>query len=85
MYHFYTNWNHYNSLKKKYQKMFIFLYPTDSKTIFQETQCSTDQFSITGPGGSVPPVICGTNTGQHGWETFFKLFLFWNATGKYVF
>jgi hypothetical protein len=29
------------------------------------TQCLTDAFSVTGPGGSVPPVICGTNTGQH--------------------
>ncbi len=30
------------------------------------TQCVTDTFSITGPAGSVPPVICGTNTGEHG-------------------
>ena len=29
------------------------------------TQCQTDTFSLTGPGGSVPPVICGTNTGEH--------------------
>ena len=29
------------------------------------TQCLTDTFSVTGPSGSVPPVICGTNTGEH--------------------
>jgi hypothetical protein len=29
------------------------------------TECLTDTFSLTGPGGSVPPVICGTNTGEH--------------------
>ena len=29
------------------------------------TQCLTDTFSATGPAGSVPPVICGTNTGEH--------------------
>ena len=34
--------------------------------VTQQTQCSTDQFVMTGPVGSVPPVICGTNTGQHG-------------------
>ena len=30
-----------------------------------QTQCLTDTFSVTGPSGSVPPVICGTNTGEH--------------------
>jgi len=30
------------------------------------TQCQTDTFTITGGGASTPPVICGTNTGQHG-------------------
>ena len=29
------------------------------------TQCLTDTFSVSGPSGSVPPVICGTNTGEH--------------------
>jgi hypothetical protein len=29
------------------------------------TQCQTDTFSLTGPGGSTPPVICGTNSGEH--------------------
>lgn len=27
--------------------------------------CNTDQFSVTAPGGKSPPVICGTNTGEH--------------------
>ena len=36
------------------------------KKISTATQCQTDTFSLTGPGGSVPPVICGTNTGEHG-------------------
>ena len=35
------------------------------KPINQATQCQTDTFSLTGPAGSVPPVICGTNTGEH--------------------
>ncbi len=35
------------------------------------TRCLTDTFSITGGGASNPPVICGTNTGQHG--IFLKL------------
>jgi hypothetical protein len=30
------------------------------------TDCLTDTFTLTGPTGSVPPVLCGTNTGQHG-------------------
>jgi len=28
-------------------------------------QCNTDSFSVTNPGGKAPPVICGTNTGEH--------------------
>ena len=36
------------------------------KAVSQRTQCNTDTFTITGPAGSTPPVICGTNTGQHG-------------------
>ena len=39
---------------------------TTAETITQQTQCSTDQFVMTGPAGSVPPVICGTNNNQHG-------------------
>jgi hypothetical protein len=33
--------------------------------VSRATQCRTDTFSITSPGGSPPPVICGTNSGQH--------------------
>jgi len=29
------------------------------------TNCQTDAFSVTGSGGTAPPVICGTNTGYH--------------------
>ena len=31
-----------------------------------QTQCNTDTFTVTGPTASVPPVICGTNSGSHG-------------------
>ena len=29
------------------------------------TNCQTDTFTVTGSGGTTPPVICGTNTGYH--------------------
>ena len=29
--------------------------------------CNTDTLTVTNPGGHVPPVICGYNTGQHMW------------------
>ena len=29
------------------------------------TQCQTDTFSVTNPGGATPPTICGINTGEH--------------------
>ncbi len=29
------------------------------------TQCLTDTFSVTNPGGTTPPTICGANTGDH--------------------
>lgn len=29
------------------------------------TQCLTDTFQVSNPGGAAPPVICGTNTGEH--------------------
>jgi len=29
------------------------------------SQCLTDTFSVSSPGTTNPPVICGTNTGQH--------------------
>ena len=28
-------------------------------------RCDEDSFSVVLPGGSSPPVICGTNTNQH--------------------
>ncbi len=36
-----------------------------SKHSLPQTQCNTDTFSVTGPAASVPPVICGTNSGSH--------------------
>ena len=29
--------------------------------------CTTDSLTVSNPGGAVPPVICGVNTGQHMW------------------
>jgi len=29
--------------------------------------CNTDTLTVTNPGGHVPPIICGYNTGQHMW------------------
>ena len=29
------------------------------------TQCLTDSFSVTNPGGTTPPMICGSNAGEH--------------------
>jgi hypothetical protein len=29
------------------------------------TNCMTDTFTVTGSGGTSPPVICGTNSGYH--------------------
>ncbi len=29
------------------------------------SQCLTDTFSVTSPGVTNPPVICGTNSGEH--------------------
>ena len=29
--------------------------------------CNTDTLTVSNPGGAVPPVICGVNTGQHMW------------------
>ena len=29
------------------------------------TDCGTDTFTVTNPGGATPPIICGYNTGQH--------------------
>jgi len=40
-------------------------YNTDAETFTTASQCATDLFSITNPGGSSPPAICGTNTNEH--------------------
>jgi len=31
----------------------------------RQGNCDTDYFGVTVPGGKTPPLICGTNTGQH--------------------
>jgi len=31
----------------------------------RQGNCDTDSFGVTVPGGKSPPLICGTNTGQH--------------------
>ena len=35
------------------------------KSMFEKSQCHIDTFSVTAPGNTAPPVICGTNTGLH--------------------
>ena len=37
------------------------------------TNCQTDTFTVTGSGGTAPPVICGTNTGYHSMEINFRV------------
>jgi len=42
--------------------------PTGAAAAGQGTRqgnCDTDSFGVTVPGGKSPPIICGTNTGQH--------------------
>lgn len=34
---------------------------------YKTGDCTTDQFTVTNPSGTSPPVICGTNAGQHIW------------------
>jgi hypothetical protein len=34
------------------------------------SQCLTDTFSVSSPGASNPPVICGTNSGEHSEQIF---------------
>ena len=36
-----------------------------AKLAYDKLQCQTDQFSVTNPGNNAPPVICGTNSGEH--------------------
>jgi len=35
------------------------------KEVNDVSRCIDDQFSVTSPGNAAPPVICGTNTGDH--------------------
>ena len=35
------------------------------KDVAVKNQCLTDTFTVTNPGGPVPPTICGTNTNDH--------------------
>lgn len=36
-----------------------------AKKLYDKLQCQTDIFSVTAPGNNAPPVICGTNSGEH--------------------
>jgi len=38
---------------------------TGTGTYSSASQCATDLFSVTNPGGLTPPAICGTNSGEH--------------------
>lgn len=43
--------------------------PKSYNRVATKGQCITDSFSVTNPGGHSPPVICGTNSGDHSkWE-----------------
>lgn len=37
----------------------------DGEDVIDVSRCIDDQFSVTSPGNAAPPVICGTNTGDH--------------------
>lgn len=39
---------------------------TKGVAVATASQCLTDTFSISNPGGQNPPVICGSNNGEHG-------------------
>ncbi|TRY77460.1 hypothetical protein TCAL_16983 [Tigriopus californicus] len=39
---------------------------TKGVAVATASQCLTDRFSISNPGGQTPPVICGSNNGEHG-------------------
>ena len=51
--------------------LFVFVYVllqigAGGKAAADATQCLTDTFSVTNPGGGyAPPSICGRNTGEH--------------------
>ena len=37
----------------------------NSKLFYDLGQCQTDLFTVTAPGNTAPPGICGTNSGEH--------------------
>ena len=44
----------------------LFQIGAGGKAAADATQCLTDTFSVTNPGGGyTPPSICGRNTGEH--------------------
>ena len=49
-----------------YFSFFFQAFASAASTVTSMTQCNEDQFFLTNPGGPVPPVICGLNTGAHG-------------------
>ena len=51
----------------------------------EASQCATDIFSVTNPGGSAtPPAICGINTGEHSKNQGFSvLFLFFLVVSEH--
>ena len=50
---------------KKNQFVFYFLAAAATTPVSTMGQCLTDTFTVTSPGSVTPPVICGTNDGQH--------------------
>ncbi len=54
----------------------IYLVNLFISTIFCAGQCITDTFLVLNSGGIKPPVICGTNSGQHSMETFSTISIF---------
>ena len=63
--------SHYHVLIWKIIALTSFFLATTSvakiggKSVYEKGQCQTDIFSVTAPGNNAPPVICGTNTGEH--------------------
>ena len=43
-----------------------------AKILYDKLQCQTDIFSVTAPGNNAPPVICGSNSGEHSKSWFFN-------------
>ena len=53
------------SLFKVLHNIFYFFQNAEGKTATVASQCLTDRFIVTSTGPSSPPVICGTNSGEH--------------------